>query len=45
MSKIFYYIWIAMWVALGLPIVAVIISVIYIQSKWHQLTCKMCKKK
>jgi len=44
MSRIFYYIYIALLVAIGLPVVAVIISVIYIQSKWHQLTCKMCKK-
>jgi len=44
MSKLFYYIYIALLVAIGLPIVAVIILGIYIQNKWHQLTCKMCKK-
>jgi hypothetical protein len=44
MSRILYYIWIAMWVALGLPIVAVIMLGIYLQNKWHKLTCKMCKK-
>jgi hypothetical protein len=44
MSKLFYYIYIALLVAIGLPIVAVIMLGIYIQSKWHKLTCKMCKK-
>jgi len=39
-----YYIYIALLVAIGLPVVAVIISGIYLQNKWHQLTCKMCKK-
>jgi len=44
MSKLFYYIWIGIWVAIGLPIVGLIMLGIYLQNKLTN-SCTICQKK
>jgi len=43
MGKILYYTWVGISIAIGLPIVLVILFGVWIQSKYHKLTCKKCK--
>ena len=44
MRKILYYAWIGIWIIIGLPIVLIIILIIWLNQKYHDLTCKKCKK-
>jgi hypothetical protein len=39
-----YYAYVGFWITLGLPIVLVLLLGLWVQDKYHKLTCKMCKK-
>lgn len=43
MGKILYYTWIGISIAIGLPIVLLIIFGVWVQSKFSKSSCKKCK--
>jgi hypothetical protein len=42
-GKILYYASLGFWIIIGTPIALLIILCIWIQDKFHKLTCKKCR--